>query len=451
MNNGIKENKMGVMPCGKLLLTMSAPMMISMLMQALYNVVDSIFVSRLGENALTSLSLAFPIQMLMIAVATGTGVGINALVSRRLGEKNQKDANQTAENGFFLAVMSWLVFALLGFFFTDWFFSLFTDVQEVIAMGSTYIKLCTIFSFGMFLQIAAERVVQATGNTIYNMFIQAIGAIINIVLDPVLIFVCGMGVAGAAAATVIGQIAAMGIGIYVCLKRIKEVTLKAKDFRPSGRIIKEIYIIGVPSIIMQAIGSVMNVGMNAILVSFSQTAVTVFGIYFKLQSFIFMPVFGLTNGMIPIVAYNYGARKKVRIKKTIHYSIYIALAIMILGTLIFHLFPRLLLQIFDASENMYAIGVPALRIISLCFPFAAVSIVLSSVFQAFGNGVLSLILSAARQLAIVLPVAYLLASMDGLGAIWYAFPIAECIAIVIVFFMYRYISKTYMDPMPEEA
>lgn len=435
------ENKMGTMPVNQLLFSMSLPMIISMLVQALYNVIDSVFVAKVGEASLTAVSLAFPVQNLIIAVAAGTGVGVNALLSRSLGEKNQKMANSAAVNGLFVFLVSYAAFALLGLFFSKLYFSIQTTNQDIINQGTAYLSICTIFSFGIFIEIALERIMQSTGRTIYNMITQGLGAIINIILDPILIFGLlgfpAMGITGAAVATVIGQIAAMALLLYFNLTKNPDVDLNMKHFKPDQQTIKEIYKVGLPSIIMQSISSVMTFGVNKILLIFSETAVSVFGIYFKLQSFIFMPVFGLNNGMVPIVAYNYGARKKDRIMKTIRSSIAAAVAIMLLGLAIFQLFPAQLLSLFDASEHMISIGVPALRIISLSFLFAGYCIVVGSVFQALGNGVYSLVVSIARQLVCILPVAYGFAKIFGLSAVWYAFPLAEIISMVMTTLLFR--------------
>lgn len=437
----MSENKMGTMPVNQLLFSMSLPMIISMLVQALYNVIDSVFVAKVGEASLTAVSLAFPVQNLIIAVAAGTGVGVNALLSRSLGEKNQKMANSAAVNGLFVFLVSYAAFALLGLFFSRLYFSIQTTNQDIINQGTAYLSICTIFSFGIFIEIALERIMQSTGRTIYNMITQGLGAIINIILDPILIFgLLGfppMGITGAAVATVIGQIAAMALLLYFNLTKNPDVDLNMKHFKPDQQTIKEIYKVGLPSIIMQSISSVMTFGVNKILLIFSETAVSVFGIYFKLQSFIFMPVFGLNNGMVPIVAYNYGARKKDRIMKTIRSSIAAAVAIMLLGLAIFQLFPAQLLSLFDASEHMISIGVPALRIISLSFLFAGYCIVVGSVFQALGNGVYSLVVSIARQLVCILPVAYGFAKIFGLSAVWYAFPLAEIISMVMTTLLFR--------------
>ena len=431
-----QENKMGVMPIPKLLISMSLPMIASMLVQALYNIVDSMFVAQLNENALTAVSLAFPVQNLMIAVAAGTGVGINALLSKSLGEKNYEGANKIANNGILLAVLSSLVFAIAGFFGSRLFFEVQTSDPQIIEYGVEYMSVITIASIGIFMQITFERLLQSTGKTIFNMITQGTGAIINIILDPIFIFgwfgLPKMGVTGAALATITGQIIAAGMGVFFNRKFNKEIHVTMRGFRPCKETIGNIYKIGVPSILMQSIGSVTTFGMNNILLMFSSTAATVFGVYFKLQSFIFMPVFGLTNGMIPIVAFNYGAKNKKRIYQTIKLSVLIAVSIMAIGLLVFQLFPATLLSLFDASEHMLAIGVPALRTISLSFVFAGFCIVISSVFQALGNGVYSLIMSIARQLVVILPAAYGFAKIVGkVDAVWFAYPIAEIVSVLI--------------------
>lgn len=436
-----KENKMGVMPIPKLLVTMSLPIVISMLVQALYNIVDSIFVAKLGENAFAALTLSFPIQMLMISVGVGTGVGINALLSRNLGQKNQEQANKTAINGIFLCFLSFLVFAIFGLFFSRTFFKGQIKTQEIIDYGTQYLTICTVFSIGIFMQIATERLLQATGNAFYSMITQGLGAIINIILDPILIFglfgMPKMGVAGAAIATIVGQIMAAALGIYFNIKKNPEIHVSFHKFRPDGRTIKQIYAVGVPAIVMQSIGSVMTLGMNKILLMFSPAAVNVFGAYFKLQSFIFMPVFGFNNGMIPILAYNYGARNKKRIVETIKMSLMVAVIIMIVGMLIFQIFPEQLLGFFKPTQETLTIGVPALRIISISFLFAGMSIILLSVFQAFGSGVLSLIVSATRQLIIILPVAYVFAKLYGIHMVWWSFPVAEVASVILSFLFLR--------------
>ena len=441
------ENKMGTMPVNKLLVSMSLPMIASMLVQALYNVVDSVFVAQISENALTAVSLAFPIQSLMIAVSSGTCVGINALLSRSLGEKRQKEANLSAVNGVFLAFVSYLVFALMGIFGSHLFFASQTENREIVEFGTQYLTICLIFSFGIFMEMTFERIMQSTGRTIYSMVTQGTGAIINIILDPIMIFgLFGfprLGIRGAAIATVTGQIIAMILAVWFNHKKNRDVQLSFKGFKPDGRIIAKIYEVGVPSIFMQSIVSIMTFGMNKILIMFSETAVSVLGIYFKLQSFIFMPIFGLNNGVIPIVAYNYGAGHKKRIMDTIKLSTFIAVGIMLIGLIIFQVFPEGLLKLFNASDHMLEVGVPALRIISTSFLFAGYCIILGSVFQALGNGVYSLIVSVARQLLCILPLAYVFARVAGLHAVWYSFPLAELISVTLTTILFRriYVKK----------
>lgn len=445
------ENKMGVMPVNKLLLSMSVPIMISMMVQALYNIVDSMFVAKISEDALTAVSLAFPVQNLMIAVASGTGVGMNALLSRSLGEKNTEAANKAANNGIVLAFGSFVVFALLTGFFGEVFFKVQTDNADIIRYGTEYIRICGIVSFGLFFQIVFERLLQSTGKTICSMISQLSGAIINIILDPIMIFgLFGfpkMGVAGAAAATVMGQIAAAIIGYVLNAKVNKELTISVRKYKPSFAVIKNIYSVGIPSIIMSSIGSIMTFGMNKILLAFSSTAAAVFGVYFKLQSFIFMPIFGLNNGMVPIVAYNYGARKPKRITEAIRLGILYAITIMVIGVIIFQCTPEQLLAIFSASEDMLAIGVPALRIISVHFVVAAAGIVFSSVFQALGSGVFSLIMSVMRQLVVLLPSAYILARVGGLSAIWWSFLIAEVVSLTLAIIFFCKLYKERIKPL----
>ena len=435
-----QENKMGVLPINRLLVSMSVPIMLSMLVQALYNVVDSIFVSWVSENALNAVSLAFPVQNLMIAVATGTGVGINALLSKSLGEKKFDRANLTAANGVFLGVCSYVVFAVLGALFSRTFFLIQTDVAEIVEGGTAYIQVCTICSFGIFIAISVERLLQATGKTIYSMYTQMLGAIINIIFDPIFIFVFHMGVVGAAWATVLGQVAGACLGVYFNATRNTEISLSFKGFRPNGAIIRRIYSVGVPSIIMASIGSVMTFGLNKILIGFTTTATAVFGVYFKLQSFVFMPVFGMNNGMVPIVAYNFGAKKPDRMMKTVKLAMCYATGIMFIGVAIFQLLPGVLLGLFQASDNMLAIGVPALRTISFHFLIAGFDIVCMSFFQSLGHGVLSLVVSLVRQLAVLLPVAWLLSLSGKLEIVWWAFPIAEVVAMLLcmIFLIYAY-------------
>lgn len=431
----IKENKMGTMTVNKLLISMSLPMIISMLVQALYNVVDSMFVAQISENALTAVSLAFPLQSLMIAVGVGTGVGVNAVLSKSLGQKDFESANKAASNGIILSFLSYVIFALIGVFLTGVFFKSQTSNVEIINHGSQYIYICTILSVGLFGQIILERLLQSTGKTFYTMITQGIGAIINIILDPILIFglfgAPEMGVAGAAVATVTGQIIAMFLALYFNLKKNHEIKLNKKVFKLDIKIIKRIYAVGVPSIVMQSIGSVMTFGLNKILIGFTPTATAVFGVYFKLQSFVFMPVFGLNNGMVPIVAYNYGAKNEERVTKTIKLSTIYAIGIMLVGFLIFQAFPKQLLCLFNASEDMLRIGIPALRIISINFIFAGFCVIASSVFQALENGMLSLVVSAVRQLIAILPLAFIFGQVFGVNAIWFAFPVSEIIAVIL--------------------
>lgn len=431
----IKENKMGTMTVNKLLISMSLPMIISMLVQALYNVIDSMFVAQISENALTAVSLAFPLQSLMIAVGVGTGVGVNAVLSKSLGQKDFESANKAASNGIILSFLSYVIFALIGVFLTGVFFKSQTSNVEIINHGSQYIYICTILSVGLFGQIILERLLQSTGKTFYTMITQGIGAIINIILDPILIFglfgAPEMGVAGAAVATVTGQIIAMFLALYFNLKKNHEIKLNKKVFKPDIKIIKRIYAVGVPSIVMQSIGSVMTFGLNKILIGFTPTATAVFGVYFKLQSFVFMPVFGLNNGMVPIVAYNYGAKNEERVTKTIKLSTIYAMGIMLVGFLIFQAFPKQLLCLFNASEDMLRIGIPALRIISINFIFAGFCVIASSVFQALENGMLSLVVSAVRQLIAILPLAFIFGQVFGVNAIWFAFPVSEIIAVIL--------------------
>lgn len=450
-----RENKMGVMPVNQLLISMSLPMMISMLVQALYNVVDSIFVSRISENALTAVSLAFPIQSLMIAIGAGTGVGINALLSRALGEKDYGKADKAAVNGVFLAVISYLIFLLVGAFAVTPFYLSQTQDAEIIKYGKQYLTIVCCLSFGMYTQFVFERLLQSTGKTFFTMITQGTGAIINIILDPILIFglfgMPRMGVAGAAVATVIGQIVAGIIAIIINEKKNTEIKLHFKGFKPDGVIIGHIYMVGIPSIIMQAIGSLMTYGMNRILMVFSSTAAAVFGVYFKLQSFIFMPVFGLNNGMVPIIAYNFGASKKDRLVKTIKLSILYAEAIMAVGFLIFQFFPLQLFAMFDASETMLSIGVPALRIISISFLLAGFAIICSSVFQALGNGIYSMLISIARQLVVLLPVAYLLSRLGNVNYVWWAFPAAELISLTMSVIFLILINKKIISRIGEQV
>lgn len=430
----LRENKMGTMPENKLLLSMAVPMMISMLVQALYNIVDSIFVSRICEDALTAVSMAFPLQNIIISIAVGFGVGINALLSRALGQKNAERVNQVAVNGLLLALLSYLLVLVAGLLGIRAYMHTQTDIETIVNYGITYLNICILCSFGVFIEITFERFLQATGRTIYSMITQLVGAITNIILDPILIFgLLGfpkMGIAGAAWATVIGQ--CLGAVVAVILNHCKnpEIHLCLRHIRPSGKLMGEITAISIPSIIMSCISSLTCFVMNLILITFSSTAVAVFGVYFKLQSFVFMPVFGLNNGTVPIIAYNYGAGKPDRIMGTIKLAAVYATTIMLCGFAVFQLMPDKLLMIFSASDTMLSIGIPALRIISISFLFAGCSIVCTSLFQALGHGMLSLWISVFRQLVVLLPVAFIFARIGGLHTVWFAFPIAEAFAII---------------------
>ena len=450
-----RENKMGTMPVGKLIINMSLPMVISMLVQALYNVVDSVFVSRISEQALTAVSLAFPAQNLMIGVATGTGVGVNALLSRALGEKNRGRVSKVAENGVFLALVGYALFLVFGLFGSRVFMASQTQVSEIIEMGTEYLTVCCGLSFGIFGEIMFERLMQSTGRTFYTMITQGVGAIFNIIFDPIFIFTLDMGVTGAALATVLGQIVAFVLAIVLNHKHNPDVRLSVKGFRPDLRMIGEIYAIGVPSIIMVCIGSVMTFLMNKILILYTagkETAATVFGVYFKLNSFIFMPIFGLNNGIIPIVAYNYGAKNRARMIQAVKIAAVIACSVMFVGMLLFLTIPGTLLSLFDASETMLAIGEPALRIISTSFTFAGVCIVLGSIFQALGHSVYSMIVSFIRQLVVLVPCAYLLARVgqrvgnDNL--VWLSYPIAEVFSLAVTLILFTKLYRNVIMEVP---
>lgn len=436
-----QENKMGTMPVNKLLISMSLPMIISMLVQAMYNIVDSVFVAQISENALTAVSLAFPLQNLMIAFAGGTAVGVNALLSRSLGEKNQDHVNQTAVNSVFIFLVTAVIFMIAGLTLSNLFFNVQTTNTEIVNAGTQYSMIVVGCSIGLFCQFLFERLLQATGRTLFTMVTQGLGAIINIILDPIFIFgLCGfpkMGVAGAALATITGQIIACLLALFFNLKFNQDIHFKFKRFRPNAHIVKQIYSVGIPSIIMQSIGSVMTFGMNTILITFSTTATAVFGVYFKLQSFVFMPVFGLNNGMIPIIAYNLGAKQKKRMFDTIKLAMIYATGMMIIGVIFFETIPQTLLGFFNASEAMIKIGTPALRIIAIHFIFAGFSIVCSATFQAVGKGTYSLLTSLIRQLLVLLPCAYVLSLTGNLDLIWLCFPIAEIFSAVTSFILMK--------------
>lgn len=446
-----RENIMGTMEINPLLVKLSVPMMISMLVQALYNVVDSVFVSWVSEEALTAVSLAFSLQNMMIAVGVGTGVGVNAMLSKSLGEKNQKRANATAENGIFLSACSFLVFLVIGLTCIKPYFYAQTSDDAIARQGIQYLSVCCIFSLGLFTQTMGEKLLAATGRTQLSMISQLVGAVVNIILDPIFIFgYCGealSGTTGAAVATVIGQFCGAGMTLYFNTRKNPDIQLDFKGFRPSAKAIGRIYTVGLPSIAMQCVGSLMTFGMNLILMAFSSTAVAVFGVYFKLQSFVFMPIFGLNNGMVPIISYNYGARRPERVKKTIRLAVCYAEGIMVLGFCIFEFFPGQVLGLFSASQAMLTIGIPAMRIICLHFLLAGTSIVLSSVFQALGNGLFSLIVSVCRQLFVLLPAAWLLARTGSVNNVWWAFLIAEIVSVLMSLAFYAHINKTIIVPL----
>ena len=444
------ENKMGTMPEGKLIVTMSFPIMLSMLVQALYNIVDSAFVARISEDALTAVSLAFPVQLLMIAVATGTGVGVNALLSRRLGQKRQAEANAGAVNGVFLSVCFWLVFAVLGLLFGRAFIAAFTEVPAVVEMGTSYVTVVTVASCGVFLLFVAERLMQATGNTVYHMVTQLIGAVLNCILDPIMIFGLlgcpALGTTGAALATVLSQIIAMSIGFFINVRFNHDVQLHLRGFRPDGAILGEIVRIGLPATVQQSLLSVLTVGLNRILMPFSQTAVSFYGVYYKLQNFLFMPVYGLNNALIPMIGYNFGAKNRRRIERITRYALYLAVGIMAAGTVLFEALPVPLLRLFDASDAMLTLGVPAIRIISASFCFAGASVILSGCMQGLGRGSESLWVALLRQLIVILPAAVLLARIS-LDAVWFAFPLAEAAGLAAALLLHRRVTRRLLTPL----
>ena len=454
-----KENKMGFMPVKKLIISMSLPMMISMLVQALYNIVDSIFVSQIvgntpnaGQDALTAVTLAFPMQNLMIALGSGTGVGINALLSRSLGEKKFEKSDSAANTGLLLTFFNFILFLIIGIFFAEGFIKTQTDSSTIISYGSTYLRIIACCSVALFFQMTFERLLQSTGKTFYSMLSQASGAIINIIFDPLLIFGIGpfpeLGIAGAAYATIFGQCIGACIGLYCNLHFNHEIHFSIKRILSiDTATIKDIYFVGVPSILMMSIGSVMTYLMNLILGAFTSTATAVFGVYFKLQSFFFMPVFGLNNGLIPVLAYNYGAKNKQRITEALKFALLLALTIMIVGTIAFQSIPALLLSFFNASDEMIEIGIPALRIISLSFPLAGICIAMGSIFQAFSKSFYSLIVSVGRQLVVLIPVAWLLSKTGNLNIVWFAFPIAELASLIISTYFFIKLYKSTMESM----
>ncbi len=447
------SDRLGSMPVGRLLFTMAAPMIVSMIIQALYNIIDSIYVSQISENALTAVSLVFPLQTLMIAVCTGLGVGMNASLSRSLGEGDAPRANRIALNALFLILISVVVFTLVGLLGARAFLSTQTDIDEIVDGGTTYLTICMGLCVFLFFEITFERLLQATGRTLDTMISQGVGAILNIIFDPILIFgrygFPEMGIAGAAVATVFGQAVACVLAIVFHQAKNKEIRLKFRGFRPGWELCRVVLAIGVPSILMQAIGSVMCFGMNQILLSFVSTAAAVFGVYFKLQSMVFMPVFGLNNGMVPIIAYNYGARRKDRMLKTIRLSAVTAVVMMLAGLAVMQAAPETMLRLFNADDNMLDIGVPALQTLSISFLFAGFGIVISSVFQALGNGVYSLIISFVRQVIVLLPAAYLLSLSGRVELVWWAFPIAEVASVVCCLVFLARVNRRILKPMDE--
>lgn len=447
------SDRMGTAPVGKLLFSIATPMIISMMVQALYNIVDSIYVAEISENALTAVSLAFPMQMLMIAVSTGTGVGINAALSRSLGEGKRDYAGRVARNGILLIAAAVVVFTMVGLFGSGFFMRCQTDIAEIVEGGTAYLSICMGLCVFLFFQVTFEKLLQSTGRTLFTMISQGTGAILNIIFDPVLIrgewFFPEMGIAGAAAATVFGQAVGCCLGLVFNLTVNRELNLSFRRFKPEPHVIRTILAVGVPSILMQAIGSVMSFGMNQILLSFVSTAAAVFGVYFKLQSIIFMPVFGLNNGMVPIIAYNYGARNLQRMRRTAKLAAISATVLMLIGLAIMQTFPAQLLLMFKADENMLGIGVSALRTISLSFVFAGFGIVVSSVFQALGNGLYSLILSFIRQVIVLLPVAWLMSLTGQLELVWLSFPIAEVVCMICCLFLLVRVNRKVLRPMEQ--
>jgi putative MATE family efflux protein len=442
-NEKISQNKMGTMPVGKLITSMSLPAMFSMIINALYNIIDSIFVGMIGEHALAAVTLVFPIQMLLISLGVGTGIGLNSLISRRLGERNFTKVNSAASHGILIAIANWVVFAIFGLFFSASFIKSFSDNPDIIADGSSYGFIISVFSIFIMIHISAEKILQATGNMVLPMICSLVGATTNIILDPILIFgLLGapeMGVTGAAVATVIGQFIGMSLCLFFLFFKEHEVKINLRNFRIDWLVLKDIYSVGLPSIVMQSIGSVMLIGLNAILIAFSEAAVAVLGVYFRLQSFIFMPVFGLVQGLMPIMGYNYGAKNKKRLMEAFKLGLKMAIIIMLIGMIIFQIFPVQMLKLFSASPEMLRIGTNALRIISTCFVFAAIGIIASTLFQAMGYGFFSLFISVLRQIVIILPLAWIFARFTEVAYVWLAFPLAELFSLTASILLLRYI------------
>lgn len=448
--NTEKTNKMGTMPIGSLLLSMAWPPTLSMSINALYNIVDSVFVAMLSEGALTAVSLVLPLQMLMVALGVGTGVGVNSLIARRLGEQRVNEASLAASIGIRLSFVNYFVVALIGIFLSSAFIGAFTSDESVFFDATTYLKIITIGSFFFMLQLSMEKIIQSTGQMVLSMIVTITGALVNLILDPILIFgLVGapkLGIAGAAIATVIGQAASASVALFICLKKISSIHIKLLGFNVDRKTISDIYNVGLPSMVMMSINSIMVLGYNAILAAHA-TAIAVLGIYFKLQSIILMPVFGVNQAAMPILGYNFGARNKARFMETYRKALGASVVIMIIGMAAFQIFPRELLMIFSASDNMYKIGIPALRIISLCFIPAAFGIMRSTVFQATGNGIYSLIASVVRQLIGILPIAYILMQIDGVTLSWYSFPIAEIIGFVLSTILFRKLYNTKISQL----
>ncbi len=449
------ENKMGMMPVSRLIITMSLPAMLSMLVQALYSLVDSMYVSRISENAFAALSMAYPAQHLMIAVMVGTGVGINALLSRSLGEKNQERADRAAGTGMFLAVVNSVLFAVLGILLSRFYFETQTDIGEITELGTEYLRIVTVCSFGMAAQVTFERLLQSTGKMFLSMITQSLGAVLNMILDPILIFgwfgLPAMGVRGAAIATVISQCTAAVLALIFNIAMNRDIKLKIREIRPRAEIIRRILAVGIPTAVMMSIGSAMIYGLNRILITFTPAAIAVFGAYFRLEHFVFMPVFGLTTSLVPIIAYNYGAGRKSRVLQAIKLSILYATAVMIIGFTPFQVIPAQLLWLFNPSAAMLEIGVPAFRIISISFIFAGFCVVSGSVFQALGSGLPGMLESLARQLIVLLPLAYVLSARGGLGAVWWAYPLAEIVSVVMSIGFMRYFYIKRIKPLPDDA
>lgn len=442
-----KENKMGVMPVRKLLISMSLPMVISMFVQAMYNLIDSIFVAQINHDALTAVNMAFPMQQLMIAFQVGLGVGMNALVSRLLGEKKPKEAGNAAVHGLLLSLLNYLLFLIIGLTLTGVFYSVQTKSDAVIAYGKEYLSTVTIFGFGLFFQITFERFLQATGKTVYCMIMQGLGAVINIGLDPLFIFVFDMGVRGAAIATVVGQCISCVLGVILHFTKNKELVLNLKGFKPDRHTIGRIYSVAMPSTMMSALVSVMTYGMNIILKGYEETAATVFGVYYKLQSFVVMPVFGMNNGIVPIIAYNYGAGKGERIVRTIKLGVSFATCVMAVGLALFQIFPGMFLGFFNPDEEMLRMGIPALRTLSFAFIFMGASVVMTSTFQALGNGVWSLLVFIVRMIVPTLPLAWLFGRLGGVSAIWFATPVCECLGLILAALLMRKMYLKVIKPM----